>query len=353
MTARLARLVSPMPWISAAFVVAALLACGGGDDDAGASTPTSATPVAPTVQSTTVPAATEPVVAATSAPPATALCDDEVDAMLAVVDGSIDGSRLAPGGSWSFDTDGAAFADRTLPTAEFAYRLGLDCTVRAVQLTADGSERFVVGAWTGERRAWVVQATDGPSTPYSPDIRFQLFIDQPDGEWIEDQAVWAGTLDTGETMIVGTADTSTGLTAKSWWEEVPRFEDLEVAIDAERYAIDALAQAGARNVSVAEPADFGVELAAVQFITPEGLILIGTIGPPDWFDPAAQLFDGEMSVEQIGGVDVYVTTGAADAYAVGSVGWMCGDYVWYIDAVYGTVEELTDWATTVIESTGC
>lgn len=330
-----------------------LVGCGGGDGD-GAPSATSMT-TAPA--STTEPAAVEPpassVAPTTSDPARTQSCDDELASMLAVVDASIVGSRLTLGGRWSVGTAGEVFGDRTQPAAEFAYRLGLNCPVTASQQTAEGAQRLVVGAWTKERRAWVVQATDGPSTPYSPDVRFQLFIDQPQGEWLEDQAVWVGTLESGETVIVGTHDTSAALTAKSWWSEVPRFEDLEVTIDAERYAIDALRAVGGRNVSVAESASFQSELAAVQHITPEGLVLIATIASPDWFDPAARLFEGDQSVERIAGVEVYVTRGAPDAYAEASVGWVCGEYVWYIDSVYGTVEELTRWTATLIESTGC
>lgn len=135
----------------------------------------------------------------------------------------------------------------------------------------------------------------------------QLFIDQPFGEWLVDQFVWAGSLATGDTVIVGTVDTTFGLTAKSWWSEVPRFDDLEVTNAAERYAIDALIHAGNRNVSVGEPANFGTEIAAVQFVTPLGLHLIATIAPPDWFDAAAPIVEGEIAVERIAGVDVYVT----------------------------------------------
>ena len=198
-----------------------------------------------------------------------------------------------------------------------------------------------------------MQGTDAPSSPYAPTQRVELYIDQPYGEWLVDQFVWAGQLESGETVIVGTVDTSFGLAAKSWWSEVPRFEDLEVTNAAERYAIDSLVHAGARNVSVAEPADFQSEIAAVQSITPLGLILIATVAPPDWFDPAAAIVEGEMTVERIGGVDVYVTLAVPESYAVGSVGWLCGDFVWFIDAAYGTLDELTAWAGTLIESTGC
>ena len=251
---------------SIALLALSLLACS--DDDTAESTEsaesTTATTddVAPTSSTAGAPSTAQPDPSLTLPPttvdgsPTTTehvvpeVCDEQLDAMLAAVDASIAGARLAAGGEWSTDTTGATFDDRTTDAEEFRYRLGLDCPLRASQTTPDGGERMVVGAWTGDRRAWVVQATDGPATPYAQVIRFQLFIDQPMGEWVEDQAIWVGSLDTGDTVIVGTDDTSAALAAKSWWNEVPRFEDLEVTIDAERYAIDALVRAGARNVSV-------------------------------------------------------------------------------------------------------
>jgi hypothetical protein len=270
-----------------------------------------------------------------------------------VVDEGIADARLAPGSAWSEDTDGVAFDDRTNTAAEFRFRMGLDCAVRMAQTTEAGAERLVLAAWTGDRAAYVVQATDAPARPYEDEQRFQLFVEMPYGEWIEDQFVWAATLAGGESVVIGTVDTAIGVAAKSWLNEIPRFEDLEPTLDVERYAIETLGQAGARNVSVAEPAGYDREIAAIQFVTPLGLHLIATVAADGLFDPAATLVEGEMTVESVGGVDVYVTTGSPDSYAVASVGWTCGEYVWFIDSAWGTVDELADWATTMIESAGC
>ena len=60
-----------------------------------------------------------------------------------------------------------------------------------------------------------------------------------------------------------------------------------------------------------------------------------------------------MTVERIGGVDVYVTTAVPESYAIGSVGWACDDFVWFIDSAYGTLEELTDWTGQLIASSEC
>ena len=67
----------------------------------------------------------------------------------------------------------------------------------------------------------------------------------------------------------------------------------------------------------------------------------------------APLVKGETTVESVGDVDVYVTTGTADSCTITSVGWSCGQYVWFIDSAWGTVNELVDWAAAMIDATGC
>ncbi len=338
----------------------AVVACSDGTatapmvtDDAGPSTTSSAPEATDPPAPTTAPSTADGDPDSTLVPwPEPAECAEEVDGMLAAVDAVLTAAGFTTG-TWSEDVTDSEFAARTHPSDEFRYRLGLDCGVRAVASTPDGSEVFVVGAWTGPRHGFVVQTSAEPATPYGTAIRFQLFIDQVDGQWLIGDEVWAGTRDNGETVIVATDDTSTGVTAKAWYADVPRFDDLEVTIEAEQVAIDLLERAGARTGSVAEPADFGSELAAVQFITPAGLHAFATVGPTDWFDPAAELFEGERSVETVGGVEVYVTEGAPEAYATGSVGWECGGYVWYVETTWGTVDELVDVARTLIDIADC
>lgn len=340
-------------------VVLALAPVACGADDAATDATGAPTTVEMTVSTpaTTVPRATVPSTTVESEHPATTFAEEpddcDADAVLAVVDQSIADARLASGGAWSEDTDGVAFDDRTNTADEFRYRMGLDCTVRLAQTTEAGAQRLLLAAWTGDRAAFVVQATDTPSQPYASEQLFQLFVEMPYGEWLEDQFVWAATLEGGESVVIGTVDTAISVAAKSWLREIPRFEDLEPTLDTERYAIDALVQAEARNVSVAEPAGYDWEIAAIQFITPLGLHLIATVAADGLFDPAAPLVEGEMTVESVGDVDVYVTTGTADSYAIASVGWICGEYVWFIDSAWGTVDELVDWAAAMIESTTC
>ena len=346
------------PGIVAVVVLALVpVACGADDTATDATSAPTTVEMTVTTPATTVPRATAPSTTVESEYPATTFAEEpddcDADAVLAVVDQSIADARLASGGAWSEDTDGVAFDDRTNTADEFRYRMGLDCMVRMAQTTEAGAERLLLAAWTGDRAAFVVQATDTPSQPYASEQRFQLFVEMPYGEWLEDQFVWAATLEGGESVVIGTVDTAISVAAKSWLTEIPRFEDLEPTLDTERYAIDALVQAEARNVSVAEPAGYDWEIAAIQFITPLGLHLIATVAADGLFDPATPLVEGEVTVEKVGGVDVYVTKGAPDSYAVASVGWTCGEYVWFLDSAWGTVDELVDWAAAMIESTGC
>lgn len=322
-----------------------------------AATSTTTTPTStstPTTSTTTTSSTTSTSTSTTVVFPTTTIHtvpgDCDVAGLLAEVDATLELARLDPGGAWSFDGT-TVFDERTNDAEEFRDRLALDCRVRAVQTTAN-EDRLVVAAWTGERRAFVVQASGAPSTPYRPDQRLQLLFEQPEGEWLVDQEVWAGTLAGGETVVVAVDDYSLGATAKAW-QALPRWEDIPVSIATERYAIDVLLQAGARNVSPGEEPAFESTIAAIQFVTPSGLPLIATVAPIGEFDPAASLVPGERTVVDTDGVEVHVTQGTPDAYAVGSVGWSCEGYVWFIDSVWGSVDELVDWAGNVIAAAPC
>lgn len=335
-----------------------LVACSGGSSDttpstAGQTTGVTSVPTSdPETTTTTAVTTTTVVYPTTTVHAVPADCDST--AVLASVDAALGAARLAPGGGWRPDGSLATPFDAiTQDAEEFRYRMGLDCLVRAAQQTAAGDLRLVIATWTGNRWAYAVQTTDAPATPFRADQRMQLMVEIAWGEWIEPQFVWAGTLNDGRSIVIGTADAPLAVAAKAWPADVPRFDDLPVTNAAQRYGIDALLQAGARNVSVAEPAEVGSEVAAIQLITPLGLHLVATVAPPEWFDPAAPIIEGEMVVIDAGGVDVYVTSAAPGSYAVGSVGWHCGAYVWFIDSSWGSVDELVAWARTLIDSAGC
>ncbi len=264
-------------------------------------------------------------------------------------------ARLAPGGAWSDDVPGGAFDERTDTAAEFRRMLGHDCALRLEQRTADGAERLALIAWNDLRHSIVIQATDGPSEPYATTARFQLFIEQPYGEWLVDQDVWAATMSGGETIVVAVHDASIGLTAKSWQAAVPPFEDLPVTLAAERYGIDALRAAGARLVSVAEPAPFGWEIGTIQFHTPSALPALAGVGPTTAFDPMVPIVaDAESSTHDVDGVEVRLTTGLElGMFDLHEAGFVCGDFGWHLTSTYGTPDELLDFATALIRSLRC
>jgi hypothetical protein len=319
---------------------------------------TSAPATDPPDTSTSVPATT-----ATQPPPTTiddyptttvhrVPSDCDVDGLLTIVDETIALARLAQGGAWSFDTVGVVFDDRTNDGEEFRDRLGLDCHVRAAQRTPQGAERLLLGAWTGDRAGYSIQATDGPSTPYAPQQRFQLLFEQPRGEWLVNQFIWAGTLEGGETVILGAHDRGIGAVAKDW-QALPRWDDIEVSNRTEQHVIDALLHAGARNVSPGEPAQPGSDLAQIQFVTPRGLQLVATVAPSGAFEPDEGFLEGETSVVNLSGTDVWLTRASPGSSAVASVAWACGNYVWFIDSWWGSVEELVEWTGVVISTIAC
>ena len=359
-------------WVAFAIVVAA--ACADGSNNASPTTPTTRATTTATAQPTT--AATTTVTTAATTPPPTigptttsttapdtmpptssatvpttdppVVCDRS--RATGLLDESIARARLDPGGGWSDDTDGVAFVDRTRTATEFADRLGYDCVLRVAQRLDDGHERLALIAWNDVRHALVLQATDAPPDGYRTGIVFQLFFEQPSGEWLIDQFAWAATMDGGETIVIDVDDTSTGLTAKSWQLQAPVFEDLPVTTDAERHGIDVLLASGARLVSVAEPASVGYEIGSIQFHTPLALPAIATVGPADLFDPAAPIVaDGEHTHRDVGGVTMRVSTGEElPGIVLHEAGWQCDGYGWRITAGWGSPDEVADFAAQVI-----
>jgi hypothetical protein len=282
-------------------------------------------------------------------PPA---CD--VDRAVTILDSTIESARLAPGGPWSDDTDDVAFSDRTDTAAGFARMVAYDCTLRLVQRTDAGAERLALISWNDLRHVLVIQATDAPSAPYERAIVFQLLLEQPYGEWLEDQFVWAGTMSGGESIIIGTHDASTGLTAKSWQSATPPFEDLPVTIESEQYGIDALVAAGARNVSVAEPAPFGWPIGSLQLHTPLALSAFAGVGPAGSFDPTVPIVaDGVTAFDTVDGVEIRLTTGKELGFDLYEAGWSCNDHEWRLFSSYGTPEELFGFVESLVGAIDC
>lgn len=338
-----------------ALAAGGLAACSGDDDTATDRTTTTRS------ESTTT--------TTTEGTTTTSVPDCTPDAVFAEVDATITEVRLAAGGEWSLDTDEAAFADRTLDAESFRDLLALDCSLRASQSTAAGAERLVLAAWTGERLAFVVQATDGPSAPYAAEATFELLIEQPRGEFFQGpyrpnrdiRAVWAGTLSGGETVVVSANDYSEGATAKAWqagFERGGSGEDL-MTLESERFGFDALVAGGARNVGLAQPAESGSEEGTLSFVTPTGQINLAAVAPIGWFDPAYPWHQREVTEEDVDGTTLYISEAGppddADAltYDVAHVSFECGDWVWHLMTGFGTTEELRDWTVGFIDTLDC
>jgi hypothetical protein len=328
-------------------------------------TETSSAPATTTITSTTSEASTSTsptsttdtsTVPTTEPPTSTTLepeCD--VDAATAILDSTIELARLSPGGPWSGDTDEVAFDERTDSAEGFARMVAYGCTLRLAQRTDSGAERLALIGWNERRHVLVIQATDAPSEPYRTDVLFQLFLEQPYGELLEDQSVWAAAMAGGESIIIGTHDASAGLTAKSWQSEIPPFDDLPVTLESEQYGIDALVEIGARNVSVAEPASYGYPIGTLQFHTPIALIAFAVIGPADSFDPMVPIVpDGTSSYQTIDGVEVRLTTGKElDQFDLYETGWSCGDHAWRLYSSNGTPDELLEFTGVLVRSLDC
>jgi len=339
----------------------AMLAAGC-SDDVGAPLPsttttTTTTTTAPETTTTTEAPTTTATPTTTSDPPSP-VCDAEPT--LAVVDAALETARLDPGGVWSTEVGVGEFLERATTADEYASRLGLDCGVVAAQTLDDGHQRLVIAAWTGDRSGFVVQASDGPSNPYAPEATFSLGIDSARGEFVDGDArsIWAGTVDSGETFIVGHVDHALGAIAKDWVAGDRNFDDF-VSLDAERHAIAALEEANMRNISIAELPHFESEEGYVQFTSPAGQLLVVDVAPTDWFDPLSpRYFTGPTSFETIEGVEVRVTEPTADdnlGFIRGAEwGWSCGAFVWILQPPWnGDAAEMRASVEAIVATTTC
>jgi hypothetical protein len=329
-----------------AVVVLPLVACG---DDAEAPSDTTTTTAAPTTVSTEVPE-----------------CD--LDELYEVVDETLALARLEPGGEWDLDTDDSVFADRTVTAEAFVDHLALDCAVRAVQRTGAGGERLLLAAWTGPRVTFVAQATDAPTAPYEPVAMWDVSIEHVRGEYFEgpfrpnrdDRTTWAATLEGGESIIVHARDYPAGPVAKDWLDGLVFQEPEEyVSLDSERFGIDALRAAGARNVDLSELPEPGSEIGNLQFVTPLGLVGEARVAPIGWIDPTTEWHGRPVTTERFDGIEVHVSeSGPPDdadilTYSVAHFTFECGEHVWHVMTGYGTTGELREFVTTLVDSLTC
>ena len=330
--------------------VLALLAAGCSDDgepsdDAAPDTTTTSTTLAPS--SSTSPSTTAPEP------------DCEPGPVLTEVDEALDQVRLGAGGGWEVGGDATTrFDERTVTAEEQRESLGLDCALRAAQTTDDGGERLVLASWTGDRVTFVVQASDPPSEPFQQTSRFDLLISRPLGEMFvgpyrpnrDIQTIWAGTIEDGSSVVVSSRDYPEGAVAKTWQAgfEVPG-DDEFVTLDAERYGMERLREAGARNVSIAELPEVDSEIGSIQLVTPTGQVVITRVAPLGWIDPTYEWHQRPIDTEDVDGVTLHISeAGPPDdddilTFDVAHIAFECGDWVWHVTTGYGTTDELREF----------
>jgi hypothetical protein len=251
---------------------------------------------------------------------------------------------------WTTDTNDSVYAEAVVEPEDFAATLGLRCSLRAVQGVGTGHEWLGLAAWTGERMGYVVLAVDRPTTPYDEAVRFDLLFEQPWGEWVADN-VWAVTISSGDTVIVGVKDYFIGAVAKSFLVAFPEPPGAPPEVPAEEYAIAALEDAGMVNVGIAEQSD--TEVGSIAFTTPLGNVMIATVGPTASFDPFTGYLTGETTVTDVEGIEVQTTLAGPDQFGVADVAFVCSDYGWRIESTLGSPDEPLEVATELIVTLGC
>lgn len=343
-----------MAYLLAVALLALVAACGNDDVAAPGTTESTTSSTATTLTSTT-----EPV----------DLPDCSPDEVLQVVEDTLSMVRLGAGGEWTLgEASESAFSERTIAAATYSERLGLDCSLEAVQRTDSGDERFVLAAWTGERITFVLQASDGPTTAYEPTAMWDVSIEHVRGEYFEGpfrpnrdaHTTWAATLEGGGTFVVHARDYPAGPAAKDWLAGLEFQEPEEyVTLPAERFGIDALRGVGARNVDVADLPEFGSEIGYLHFVTPQGMVGETRVAPLGWFDVTTEWHGRPVTTETIGGIEVYVSeAGPPDdadilTYDVAHFSFECGDHIWQVITGFGTTDELRVFVTDLVESLAC
>lgn len=335
-------------------VALALFAAACGDDGTAEPASTSTTSTSSTSTSSTSTSTTMPASATTAAPAP----DCVPNAPFAALDEAIADARLRPGGAWSLDVSESSFATDTADPDAWADQLGLDCAVQATQPDAPG-DRLALIAWTGPRMAFVIRSTETPDPAFRTTAVITVVFENPRGEYLRDDiSLWGGTLESGETLIVGHLDFNLGIAAKTFRADAPPFGDPETFLEAERVGIAAATAAGGRNVGLAQPAEIGSEEGYVTLVSRTGQILIIDIAPAGWFDPMVErYFHGETSIVEIDGVEVRITQpGEGEGeYEVGSeIGWSCLDHAWILEPTSnGTGDEMVQFVTEFITANDC
>lgn len=207
--------------------------------------------------------------------------------------------------------------------------------------------------------AFVVRASDAPDPLPNTSAVISVGFEFPRGEYVrDDNSLWAGSLESGETVVVGHLDFNLGIAAKTFSADAPPFGDPEITIEAERVGIAAAIAAGGRNVGIAQPPEFGSEEGYVMLVSRTGQILIIDVAPAGWFDPMVErYYHGESTITEIDGVQVRVTEpGEGEGvYDVGyEVAWSCLDHEWILEPTSnGTGDEMVEFASDLIAANDC
>lgn len=328
------------------FSVMVLLATSCGDGDTADPAPSSSTTTTSTSTSTTT--------TTTEAPAPECVPDDA----FAALDAALVDARFEPGGAWSLDVSASAFTAETADPEVWAGLLGLDCAVQATQPEAAG-DRLAMISWTGPRMAFVVRASDAPDPLPNTSAVISVGFENPRGEYVrDDNSLWVGALESGETLVVGHLDFNLGVAAKTFSADAPPFGDAEISIEAERVGIAAAIAAGGRNVGIAQPPEFGSEEGYVMLVSRTGQILILDVAPAGWFDPMVErYYHGESTFTEIDGVPVRITEpGEGEGvYDTGyEVAWSCRDHEWILEPTSnGTGDEMVEFASEFIAANDC
>ena len=233
------------------------------------------------------------------------------------------------------------------------------------QTTDAGAERLLLAAWTGERIVFVLQASDGPATPFQEAATFDLLFVQPRGQYFagpyranrDIRTIWAATLDEGASVVIFAHDYSAGAAAKTWQEGFETSgEDEYVTLDSERYGMEKLRASGARNVSIAELPEIGSPIGTLQFVTPAGLAVVTRVAPVGMIDPTTEWHQQPVTSEDVAGATVYLSVAGppddldALTYDIAHATFDCGEWTWHVQTGFGTPEELMDWVRSFIPS---
>ncbi len=255
---------------------------------------------------------------------------------------------------WIASADGGQFGARTTDPDLLAQTQGFNCSWQALQHVGD-DERLLVAAWTGDRVSMVLQATDGPTDPYSPDRTVDILLEAPRGELVAPDT-WAVTLESGNTVILLARNHGgLGWLAKSWLADyvfVPGDGDSDPELTVtEQMALPMLRSAGGRGVSVAEPSH-GSPVTSISLVSPSGDRLFATVGPSDRFDTSEMISRGIRFDTEFGTTAVRLVDPFAD-YPATVADFACNGYNWVIEADDGGVIETFGFVAALVSTLGC